>query len=261
MKTNNIWKSVALLSLLIVVLISCTKKSDEQSLLEKAAKIHAEALTIDTHEDTPLHLKRDTTFALDQLHDGHKKGSGKVDFPRMDKGGLDAAFFIVWTAQGDRNPEANQKVKEKALSIYDVIIKNVNKYQKLAELAYSTDDVYRIVNEGKHAIQSPSYTAAVRGGPTKVDVIVDDDPILFPRATKIDMMLSFQQKAFNTFASKIALLISPSVIVPSSLSSLSTTIANFTAPLSIISNASFIVEFIVNFISFMLFITLFPLIT
>jgi len=152
MKTNNIWKSVASLSLLIVALISCTKKSDEQSLIEKAAKIHDEALTIDTHEDTPLHLKRDTTFALDQLHDGHKKGSGKVDFPRMDKGGLDAAFFIVWTAQGDRNLQANQKVKEKALSIYDVIIKNVNKYQKLAELAYSTDDVYRIVNEGKHAI-------------------------------------------------------------------------------------------------------------
>ena len=58
--------------------------------------------------------------------------------------------------------------------------------------------------EGKHAVQSPSYTAAVRGGPTKVDVIVDDDPILFPRATKINMMLSFQQKAFNTFAVNLA---------------------------------------------------------
>ncbi len=141
MKTNTLWKFFTLISLSILVLISCSKKSDEEALIERAAKIHAAALTIDTHEDTPLHLQRDSTFALDQLHDGHKKGGGKVDFPRMDKGGLDAAFFIVWTEQGDRNPEANQKIKEKAFGIYDVIIRNVNKYPELAELAYSTNDV------------------------------------------------------------------------------------------------------------------------
>lgn len=152
MKKKNIWKIITIISLSIIVLISCSNKDDEKALIERAAKIHADALTIDTHDDTPIHLQRDSTFALDKYHDGHKKGSGKVDFPRMDKGGLDVAFFIVWTAQGDRNPEGNKKVKEKALGIFNVIIKNVNKYPELAELAYSTDDVYRIVKEGKHAI-------------------------------------------------------------------------------------------------------------
>ena len=121
-------------------------------MIERAAKIHTAALTIDTHLDTPIHLQSNTSFALDQLHDGHEKGSGKVDFPRMDIGGIDAGFFIVWTAQGERTPEANKIVKEKALVIFDLIKTNVNKFSDLAELAYSTDDVYRIVDEGKHPI-------------------------------------------------------------------------------------------------------------
>ena len=58
--------------------------------------------------------------------------------------------------------------------------------------------------EGKHAVQSPSYTAAVRGGPTKVDVIVDDDPIIFPRATNINVMLSFHEKSYHAFAYNLA---------------------------------------------------------
>ena len=121
-------------------------------MIERAAKIHTAALTIDTHLDTPIHLQSNTSFALDQLHDGPEKGSGKVDFPRMDIGGIDAGFFIVWTAQGERTPEANKIVKEKALVIFDLIKTNVNKFSDLAELAYSTDDVYRIVDEGKHPI-------------------------------------------------------------------------------------------------------------
>ena len=152
MKTTILLKSIIILSLSFFVLTSCSEKDDEGTIIEQAAKIHSDALTIDTHLDTPINLQRDTSFALDQMHDGYKKGSGKVDFPRMNIGGMDAGFFIVWTAQGDRTPEGNKKVKEKALSIFDVIKNNINKYPDLAELAYSTDDVQRIVDEGKHAI-------------------------------------------------------------------------------------------------------------
>ena len=152
MRITTLIRSIIIFSLSIFILTSCSEKTDKEALIEQAAKIHSNALTIDTHLDTPIHLQRDTSFALEQLHDGHKKGSGKVDFPRMDIGGMDAGFFIVWTAQGDRTPKGNKKVKEKALSIFDVIKNNINKYPDLAELAYSTDDVHRIVGEGKHAI-------------------------------------------------------------------------------------------------------------
>jgi len=37
-----------------------------------------------------------------------------------------------------------------------------------------------VEKEGKFAIESPTYTAAVRGGPTKVDVIIADEKIISP---------------------------------------------------------------------------------
>lgn len=130
----------------------CDNRTVEEKLIEQAARIHVEALTIDTHLDTPIHLERDSTFALDQLHDGRERNNGKVDFPRMAVGGIDAGFFIVWTSQGDRNHEAYQSVKLEALTILDLIKDNVLKYPHCAELAYSTVDIINTVERGKQAI-------------------------------------------------------------------------------------------------------------
>lgn len=54
--------------------------------------------------------------------------------------------------------------------------------------------------EGRYALDSPTYTAQVRGGPTKVDVIIDSKKILFPRTTAIDFMLCLAQRSWNQFA-------------------------------------------------------------
>jgi len=136
--------------LFILIVISC-KGNDENKNIQNAAKIHKQILTIDTHMDTPIILKRDESFLLSELHKPTRAG-GRVDFPRMKIGGLDAAFFIVWTEQGDRTETGNLKAKEEALEIFDVIHNNINKYPDLAEMAYSTDDIYRIVDQDKHAI-------------------------------------------------------------------------------------------------------------
>jgi 2-oxoglutarate ferredoxin oxidoreductase subunit gamma len=54
--------------------------------------------------------------------------------------------------------------------------------------------------EGKFSVQSPTYTAQVRGGPTKIDVIIDTEKILYPRTTAIDFFLSLAQRSFDAFA-------------------------------------------------------------
>ena len=54
--------------------------------------------------------------------------------------------------------------------------------------------------EGKYALDSPTYTAQVRGGPTKVDVIIDSKKILFPRTTAIDFILCLAQRSWDQFA-------------------------------------------------------------
>ncbi|MGQ9618136.1 MAG: 2-oxoacid:acceptor oxidoreductase family protein [Candidatus Aminicenantia bacterium] len=53
--------------------------------------------------------------------------------------------------------------------------------------------------ENKYATQSPTYTSQVRGGPTKVDVIIDKDEIIYPYATAIDFYLSTGDSPFHLY--------------------------------------------------------------
>lgn len=56
-----------------------------------------------------------------------------------------------------------------------------------------------ILHEGHYAVQSPSYGSRVRGGPTKVDVIISNQEIIYPRATAINFFLSLAQMAYDKF--------------------------------------------------------------
>ena len=57
--------------------------------------------------------------------------------------------------------------------------------------------------EGKYALESPTYTATVRGGPTKVDIIISDDKVQFPQATAIDFFVCTFQKPYDLYKSRI----------------------------------------------------------
>jgi 2-oxoglutarate ferredoxin oxidoreductase subunit gamma len=59
---------------------------------------------------------------------------------------------------------------------------------------------YGMVNyEECQALQTPTYTAQVRGGPTKVDVVIDKKHIEYPRTENIDFFLSLHQKSFDLY--------------------------------------------------------------
>ena len=70
--------------------------------------------------------------------------------------------------------------------------------------------------EGMYAVQSPTYTAQVRGGPTKTDVIIDTEEILYPRTTAIDFFLCLAQNSYNRFAFNLKpgciILIDPNLV-------------------------------------------------
>ncbi len=61
-----------------------------------------------------------------------------------------------------------------------------------------------ILHEGRYAVQSPMYGSRVRGGPTKVDVIVSDEEIIYPRATAINFFLSLAQVSFDKYGTDLA---------------------------------------------------------
>ncbi len=117
----------------------------EQRLINKAVRIHASILTVDTHCDTPME------FSEPGFDMGIKSEEGCVDFPKMKEGGLHAEFFAVFTPQGPKNDSASDKVHQKAIEILTAINKNVEKNSNVAEIALSPEDAYRIRKSGKIA--------------------------------------------------------------------------------------------------------------
>ena len=59
---------------------------------------HNDFLVLDSHLDTPLVLDR-AGFDITRRHDW-QKDYAQVDLPRMQEGGLDGGFWVIYTAQG-----------------------------------------------------------------------------------------------------------------------------------------------------------------
>ena len=116
----------------------------------KTAKIHAKALTIDTHADVPINMMK-PGFDIAVEHD-YEKDRSQIDFPRMIKGGMDGMFFAVYLGQGKRSEEANAEAKKKALAIFDKIHESVKLNPGVAGIATTSKDAYRLQKEGKRAV-------------------------------------------------------------------------------------------------------------
>lgn len=60
-----------------------------------------------------------------------------------------------------------------------------------------------VEKEDKYAVESPTYTATVRGGPTKVDVIVSNQQILFPQAMAVDFFVCTHQTPYELYKERL----------------------------------------------------------
>ncbi|MDD3344076.1 MAG: 2-oxoacid:acceptor oxidoreductase family protein [Sulfurospirillaceae bacterium] len=61
------------------------------------------------------------------------------------------------------------------------------------------------IKEGGYGVKASTYTSQVRGGPTKVDILLDETEILFPYANEgeIEFMIATAQVSFNNFKSGV----------------------------------------------------------
>lgn len=113
-------------------------------------KIHEQLVTIDSHTDTPLRMSREG-FDISQRHDPRKDYT-KVDFPRMKEGGLDGAFFAVFVSQGPRTEKGYDRVKAKALELFDTIDAALRRNPGMASPAVTPADIRRLEKEDRRAI-------------------------------------------------------------------------------------------------------------
>ena len=105
----------------------------------------ASIITIDTHDDINV---ENFTESLNYT----MNTDTQVNLPKMIEGGLDVAWFIVYTGQGELNEKGYKTAEENAIAKFDAINRLVSVYApNQIELALTSEDVYRIHKKGKKA--------------------------------------------------------------------------------------------------------------
>ena len=154
-----------LVSALFSCLLGCSLLScSQESIEEKAARIHEKAFTVDSHNDTPMRFS-DTSYNMSERHDS-RKGGGKVDFARMKEGGLDGAFFAVFVGQGPLTEEGRESAYQRALRIFRDVERTVRQNSDACGLALTPEDGYRLEKEDKRSV----FVGVENGYPIGIDI-------------------------------------------------------------------------------------------
>lgn len=115
----------------------------EEALIARAMAIHERVITLDTHDDIDVsNFTDDLNYTMDT--------ASQVNLPKMVAGGLDVAFFIVFTGQGELNEEGYAAAYENAMAKFNAIHwLTEEKAPDQIGLALTSDDVRRLDAEGK----------------------------------------------------------------------------------------------------------------
>jgi membrane dipeptidase len=117
-------------------------QQDEAALIARARALHDRIIVLDTHLDTPAGLG---TAAADP----GVIGPTQSDLPKMRIGGMNAAFFIVYTQQRQRDAEGYAAMRTQQEADYAGIDRTLRAYPDEVELARTADDARRIHAAGK----------------------------------------------------------------------------------------------------------------
>lgn len=120
-----------------------TSQKDSLALIARAKAIHKRVITLDTHCDINIKNFTDSINYTQNL-------DSQVNLPKMKAGGLDVAWFIVYTGQDTLTDEGYKKAYDNAISKFDAIHKLCREIApNEIELATTSEEVRRIVKSGK----------------------------------------------------------------------------------------------------------------
>ena len=134
--------SYLVLSFLVITSVTLGQTIDK-SMVDKAKSIHKNIITLDTHNDISVKNFTDSINYLQRL-------DTQVNIPKMKEGGLDVAWFIVYTGQDSLTKKEYEKAYNNAISKFKAIHRLVDVYApNEIELALTSADVRRIHKKGK----------------------------------------------------------------------------------------------------------------
>lgn len=115
----------------------------EEALVARARGIHERVITLDTHADiNTVNFMEDNNYTADL--------DTQVNLPKMIEGGLDVAWFIVYTGQGPLTEEGYAAAEANAIDKFDAIHRLAEQFAPdTIEMAYTSEDVRRIDAAGK----------------------------------------------------------------------------------------------------------------
>jgi len=113
------------------------------SMRKRAIEIHEEVMTVDTHVDIDV-----DDFAADNNYT--QDLDTQVNLPKMEKGGLDVSWFIVYTGQGELSESGYAAAMDNALAKFEAIHRLT---EELApdriQLALNSEEARQIYASGK----------------------------------------------------------------------------------------------------------------
>ena len=107
------------------------------------AAIHERVITLDTHVD----IHEDMSF--DPIYDPGTDTPQQVDLGKMEVGGLDSAFFIVYVGQTERTAEGYAEAEEKARRKFSAIHRMTEHYPDRIGFANTPDEFDAIAASGR----------------------------------------------------------------------------------------------------------------
>ena len=109
--------------------------------------IHEQMLVLDTHLDTPVLLENPGWEFGDYHH--YEWDRSQVDLPRMEEGGLDGGFFVIYIAQGDLSPAGYAQARDAALVRATAIHRAIAENHERIGIALTAADAERLNAAGR----------------------------------------------------------------------------------------------------------------
>src|SRR4051794_3519295 len=123
------------------------KKKAAETAAARAARIHKQAIVVDTHIDTTMMLGKPGWDFMVRHTAGPQPDESHVDLPRIRDGGLDAAFFSIYMPGTITGPEAVKR----SLILIDHVRSLAEKHPNEIVLATTAADVRAAHKAGKFA--------------------------------------------------------------------------------------------------------------
>lgn len=115
---------------------TCTpdRQESEEDLIARASIIHEKVITIDTHNDiNPNNFVAERNYTMDL--------DTQVNLPKMENGGLDVSWMIVYVGQGALTPEGYADAHSSALAKFEAIHRLAEEIApEQMEIAYTSAD-------------------------------------------------------------------------------------------------------------------------